>query len=192
MLLLVGAMLMAGAHARATLSSNYNFTTSSGTYVPLTTGTTVIAGTTGGLGTFNDAATGGPFAIGLNFVFDCVTYSQFTFNAHGMMILGTLATEAQDKMRRPSAGGTVTVVTPPAAPAGQSGPPAPGAAPSAAPSAVLPVSSPTAGRMQGRPPIDAGTLQIDELLNERGFVLRHGHRSGSKRDGQEREFDFFH
>ena len=37
-------------------------------------------------------------------------------------ILGTLAAEAQDKMRRPSAGMTATVVMPPAAPAGQSAP----------------------------------------------------------------------
>ena len=50
-------------------------------------------------------------------------------------ILGTLAAEAQDKMRRPSAGMTATVVTPPATPAGQSAPPS--GAPSAAPRVLI-------------------------------------------------------
>jgi hypothetical protein len=40
---------------------------------------------------------------------------------------------------------------------------------------------------------DAGTLDVDELLDERGLVLGHcGHRTASQGDRQKCEFDFFH
>ena len=73
-------------------------------------------------------------------------------------ILGTLATEAVDKLRRPPAGTTATVVMPPAVPTGQAAPPPSAAWPSVAP----PASSPTARRAQGHSPIDASTLRMLE------------------------------
>lgn len=71
-------------------------------------------------------------------------------------ILGTLTADAQDKISRPSAGMTATFALP-ATPAGQSAS-LPGVPPFAAPTA----SSPTAGRVQGRSPVDASTLQMLE------------------------------
>jgi serine/threonine protein kinase len=104
------------------------------------------------------------------------------FSGHEMVealrqILGTLVTEAQDKMPRPSAGMTATVVTPPATPAGQSAPP------SGAPSAVPRVPSPTSGRAQGRPPIDASTLLMLEqkLIVYLGPIARVMVRSAAGR-----------
>jgi serine/threonine-protein kinase len=94
-------------------------------------------------------------------------------------ILGTLAPEAQDKMRRPSASITATVVMPPGMPAGQAAPPPSGAAPSVAPSA----SSPTARRVQGHSPINASTLQMLEqkLIAYLGPIARVMVRSAAGR-----------
>jgi eukaryotic-like serine/threonine-protein kinase len=79
-----------------------------------------------------------------------------------------LAAEAQDKMRRPSAGMTATFVMPSAVPAGQ---------------AVPPVSSPPAGRRQGPSPIDASTLQMLEqkLVAYLGPIARVMVRSAAGR-----------
>jgi serine/threonine protein kinase len=98
-------------------------------------------------------------------------------------ILGTLATEARDKMRRPSAGMTATVVMPPAVPAGQPALPPPGPPPSVAPSAAPPVSSPTARPIQGPSPIDVSTLQMLEqkLLAYLGPIARVMVRSAAGR-----------
>jgi serine/threonine-protein kinase len=92
-------------------------------------------------------------------------------------ILGTLAAEAQDRMPRPPAGMTATVVTPPATPTGQSAPS------SGAPSAVPRAPSPTAGRVQGHSPIDAGTLLMLEqkLIVYLGPIARVMVRSAAAR-----------
>ncbi|HEY4167794.1 MAG TPA: serine/threonine-protein kinase [Reyranella sp.] len=94
-------------------------------------------------------------------------------------ILGTLATEAQEKTRRPSVGITATVVMPPTASAGQAAPPPSGAAPSVEPSA----SSLTARRVQGHPPIEASTLQMLEqkLIAYLGPIARVMVRSAAGR-----------
>jgi hypothetical protein len=92
MMLLV-ATLVAGAPAHAVLSSNYIFSTSSGTYSPLTAGTIVISGSNGGgVGTFNDLATSGTINIGFNFTFDCTVYTQFSVNPSGVLVLGNGST----------------------------------------------------------------------------------------------------
>ncbi|MBN9086430.1 MAG: protein kinase [Reyranella sp.] len=98
-------------------------------------------------------------------------------------ILGTVAADVQDRMRRPSAGMTATFVMPPAAPAGRSGPPPRGAPPSAAPSAGPPPSLPTPGRVQGRSPIDASTRQMLEqkLIPYLGPIARVMVRSAADR-----------
>jgi len=92
-------------------------------------------------------------------------------------ILGTLAAEAQDRMPRPPAGMTATVVTPPATPTGQSAPS------SGAPSAVPRAPSPTVGRVQGHSPIDAGTLLMLEqkLIVYLGPIARVMVRSAAAR-----------
>lgn len=98
-------------------------------------------------------------------------------------ILGTVAADVQDEMRHPSGGMTATFVMPPAVPPGRSGPPPPGAPPPVPPSAVLPLSLPTAGRLQGQSPIDAGTLQILErkLIPYLGPIARVMVRSAAGR-----------
>jgi hypothetical protein len=95
-------------------------------------------------------------------------------------ILGTVAADGQDKMRRPSAGMTATFVMPPAVPAERSGPPPLGASPSVAPSAAPPATS---GRVQGRSPIDASTRQMLEqkLIPYLGPIARVMVRSAADR-----------
>ena len=97
-------------------------------------------------------------------------------------ILGTLTADAQDKPRSPSAGMTATFVLPPAVPAGQSASP-PGVPPSVALTAAPTASSPTAGRVQGRSPVDTGTLQMLEqkLVAYVGPIARVMVRSAAAR-----------
>lgn len=93
-------------------------------------------------------------------------------------ILSMLAGEAHDKMRVPSAGMTATFVMP-AVPVGQFASLPSNAAPSVPPMA----SSPTARRVQGHSPIDAGTLQMLEqkLVAYLGPIARVMVRSAAGR-----------
>lgn len=90
-LLLVSALvpLIMGS-ARATLSTDYTFAISNVPYAPLSGATTLaIAGTTAATnGTFNDAAVSGPAAIGFPFIFDGVSYTTFSVNTNGLVMLG--------------------------------------------------------------------------------------------------------
>jgi hypothetical protein len=92
------ALFVAGTgRASATLANDYLFSTTTGTYTPLSGGTLLIGGTTANTaGSFNDSAVAGPVDIGFNFVFNCVSYTQFTTNAEGMIILGTTTSPSHD------------------------------------------------------------------------------------------------
>ncbi|HEY1228629.1 MAG TPA: serine/threonine-protein kinase, partial [Ramlibacter sp.] len=98
-------------------------------------------------------------------------------------ILGTLAGDAQDKIRRPSVGMTATVVMPPAVPAGQSVSPPSGVPPPVAPSAIPPASLSAAGQKQGASSIDVSTLQMLEqkLAAYLGPISRVMVRSAARR-----------
>lgn len=84
-------LTLSGGIARATLPTDYQFSSSSATYTPLTGATTAISGTnTGGpgSGTFNDTAVAGPINIGFSFQFDCLAYTTFTVSTNGVVYLG--------------------------------------------------------------------------------------------------------
>lgn len=71
------------------LSSDYQFTATTGTYTPLTGGTQLIAGTDASTnGTFNDSAVGGPVDIGFTVQFDCLAYTKFSVSANGTIYFG--------------------------------------------------------------------------------------------------------
>jgi serine/threonine-protein kinase len=97
-------------------------------------------------------------------------------------ILGTLATEVQDKIR-PPAGTTATVAMAPAVPVGQSTAPPPAASLPATPSDVSPVPSSRSGRVQGQWPIDANMQQTLEqkLIAYLGPIARVMVRSAASR-----------
>ena len=84
------AILLSTTVLSAQIGREYTFSTSSDTYTSITAGNEVISGTTTSTyGTFDESRTAGPFNIGFNFVFNCVTYTQFTVGVGGYMVLGT-------------------------------------------------------------------------------------------------------
>lgn len=90
-LALLALLTLPGSFARALLSSDYQFTTSTAAYTPLTGATVAISGTNQSLpggGTFNDSAMSGPFSIGFSFQFDCLAYTQFSVSTNGTLYLG--------------------------------------------------------------------------------------------------------
>lgn len=68
---------------------DYGFSASAGTFSQLSGGTMVIAGTSSGtVGAFDDQKTAGPYNIGFNFLFDGTSYSTFSLNTSGLIVLG--------------------------------------------------------------------------------------------------------
>jgi hypothetical protein len=87
------ALLMLPATSAWASLSDYVFSASSTTYTALSGASAVIT-STGTSGTYNESATAGPYNIGFNFVFDGTTYSQFTVNTAGLMVLGSTTTSS--------------------------------------------------------------------------------------------------
>ena len=74
-------MIIASLIANAQVSSSYNFTSSSGTYIPITTGTVIGTPT-------DDEGVYSGLNIGFSFTYNGVSYTQFGINTNGWISLG--------------------------------------------------------------------------------------------------------
>ncbi len=80
-------LLLLANSAKAQYVPSYLFSSSIGTYVPLTTGTVL------GSGTVDDDSYSG-MNIGFPFVYDGITYTTFSVNANGLIRMGSSATSS--------------------------------------------------------------------------------------------------
>lgn len=96
MLAMLAALLLVSPHASYAGMTDYQVTTSTATYTPLTNDTLLIGGSnsTGANGQFNELAIGGPVNIGFEFKFDHVAYTRFSVNPSGLLVLGGDTTSA--------------------------------------------------------------------------------------------------
>lgn len=90
MLAMLAASLLVSPHASYAGMTDYQVSTSTATYTPLANDTLLIGGSaiTDANGQFNDRAIGGPVNIGFAFRFDQATYTRFSVNASGLLVLG--------------------------------------------------------------------------------------------------------